>query len=141
MAKKRAQALVLTNLELDVMQAVWAGGGEPVTVREVFETLNANRRKKLAYNTVQTMLTILKEKGAVRVKSGGGRAHLYLARRSRDEVTTSMVDDLVDRLFDGHVQPLLVHLVEDATMSRDELQRLRSWIDGKLVDDDEEDGR
>lgn len=133
---KNRKALVLTNLELDVMHAVWTDDGKPVTVREVVEKLNANRRKKLAYNTVQTMLTILKEKGAVRVKSGAGRAHLYVARRSRDEVTTSMVDDLVERLFDGRVQPLLVHLVEDATMSRDELKRLKSWIDEKL--DDEE---
>ena len=135
MSKK--SATMLTNLELEVMSAIWRAEGRPLTVREVAEGVNEGRGKPLAYNTVQTMLTILREKGAVRVKAGDGRAHLYVARRSRDEVATSMVDDLVVRLFGGEVQPLLVHLVDSENVGRDELEGLKRWIDARLDDREE----
>ena len=88
MARERSKA-VLTRLELEVMRGVW--GTEPgrgLTVREVADRVNVGRRKGLAYNTVQTVLNILRDKGAVRVKAGDGRAHLYLPRVSRERVTT-----------------------------------------------------
>ena len=136
---RKLKPLLLTNLELAVMRVVWGADAQALTVREVTERLNEGRKKPLAYNTVQTMLTILKEKGAVRSRPGTGRAHLYVARRSRDEVSTSMIGDLVDRLFDGEVAPLFIHLMEDESVSRGELEALRSWIDSRLVD--EEDSR
>ncbi len=123
----------LTNLELEVMRAVW-GAGTAVTVREVAAVLNGERSRELAYTTVQTMLNILRDKGCVASVRGPGRAHLFHALRSRDEVTTSMVDDLVERLFDGQVQPLLHHLVDDQ-MDDGELKNLRAWIDSKLEDE------
>lgn len=47
-----------------------------------------------------------------------------------------MIGDLVDRLFDGRVEPLLHHLVEGEGLSRTELEDLRTFIETKL--DDEE---
>lgn len=134
MSRKKTKN-VLTNLELAVMREVWAAN-EPLTVREVVERLNADRKKPLAYNTVQTMLTILKEKGFVDAKAGEGRAHRFQARVTQEHVSTSMVQDLVDRLFDGRVQPLLVQLVGHETLSRDELEKLKALIENQL--DDEE---
>ncbi len=125
---------LLTNLELEVMQCIWATPGEPVTVREVVQRLNASRSKPLAYNTVQTMLTILRDKGVVNAEPGPGRAHTYIAVRSREEVRTSMVGDLVSRLFDGNVRPLLVHLLGREDLSPEELRDLRGMIDAELDD-------
>ena len=134
MKAKKRQTL-LTNLELAVMRVVWNTAPDPLTVREVVDHLNAGRRKRLAYNTVQTMLTILKEKGVVESQAGDGRAHRFRSRVSRAEVTTSMVGDLVERLFDGNVQPLLVQLVGNETMNREELRRLKAIIDHQLDDE------
>lgn len=136
MAGKKRQTL-LTNLELAVMRAVWDSQSGPPTVRDVVAELNAGRRKPLAYNTVQTMLTILKEKGVVESKAGAGRAHRFRPKVTRAEVTTSMVGDLVERLFDGNVQPLLLQLVGNESMSRDELQNLKMIIESQLDDDEE----
>ncbi|MCA9319796.1 MAG: BlaI/MecI/CopY family transcriptional regulator [Planctomycetes bacterium] len=133
----RKNPTVLTNLELSVMRVVWGANGEPLTVREVTERLNEQHPRALAYNTVQTMLTILKDKGAVKVKRGPGRAHLYLARLSRDQITTSMVGDLVERLFDGRIEPLLLHLMDTEKVSRDELETLRRSIVARLDDEEE----
>lgn len=128
---------VLTNLELEVMQVVWSAGPEPVTVRDVVEALNDGRKKTLAYNTVQTMLVILRDKGVVKARKGPGRAHAWSPTVSRDEVSETMVGDLVDRLFAGRVEPLLHHLVEHEGLERDELAALRRLIDKELEDDAE----
>lgn len=129
-----ADPTLLTNLELEIMQAVWAAGAEPRTVREIAEPLNEGRAKPLAYNTVQTMLTILRDKGVVEVERGPGRAFRYRARRSREEVSTSMVGDLVERLFGGEVSPLLLELVQREELERTELEELRRRIDDQLED-------
>ena len=40
-----------------------------------------------------------------------------------------MVREFVDRLFDGAAQPLLVHLVKDRRLTRQELEDLARRID------------
>ena len=133
-----ADETLLTKLELEVMQAVWGAGADPLTVREVVERLNAERgieERSLAYNTVQTVLTILRDKGVVTVEKGSGRAHLYRPKRSREEVSTSLVGDLVERVFGGEVQPLLQNLVERPDLERSELEELRRLIDERLGDE------
>lgn len=117
------------------MQVVWDVKPEPLTVRDVVERLNQGRRKRLAYNTVQTMLTILKEKGVVESQVGQGRAHRFRARVSREEVNTSMVGDLVDRLFDGNAQPLLVQLMGHESLDREQLERIKALIENQLDDE------
>lgn len=135
MPGKRKTAL--TKLEGEVMRAVWDAEPNPVRVREVMEALNKRRRKPLAYNTVQTMLTILRTKGIVSLAKGGGRAHLYRARVSREAASRHMVSELVDRLFNGRVEPLLQQLIDEADMDPHQLQALRDWVDDKLRDAEE----
>lgn len=137
MGTPKRKTTLLTNLELAVMRVVW-GAGEPLTVRDVVDRLNEGRRKPLAYNTVQTMLTILREKGVVQSKAGEGRAHRFAPRVTRNEVTTSMVGDLVERLFDGNVEPLLVQLVGNESLSRTDLEALKGLIEDQLVDEDDD---
>lgn len=126
---------LLTNLELEVMRGLWEEQPRALTVREVSRHVNTGRSKELAYNTVQTMLAILRDKGVVEVAKGSGRAHLWKARLSEREARTSMVGDLVERLFGGEVQPLLLHLVEGDRLERNELEALRALIDEQLSDD------
>jgi predicted transcriptional regulator len=135
MARER-QKVLLTRLELEVMRPFWEGDSPlELTVRDAVDRINAGRRKPLAYNTVQTVLQILREKGAVRARAGQGRAHLWQPRVSREQVTTSMVGELLERLFDGQVEPLLLNLVERESLSRPELERLRELIEERLDDD------
>jgi len=131
---RKKKTTLLTNLELEVMRFVWEAE-EPLTVRDVVDRLNAGRRKPLAYNTVQTMLTILREKGVVLTRASEGRAHRFAPRVSQQEVSSSMIGDLVERLFNGHVEPLLVQLVGNESLSRPELEALKHLIDDQLHDE------
>lgn len=134
MAREKRRIL-LTKLELEIMRPVWEARPTPLTAREVVDRLNASRSKPLAYTTVQTVLKILEDKRVLESEPGPGRAHRFAARVSREQVSTSMIGDLVDRLFDGEVEPLLVHLVGNDKLSRDELLKLRTMIETQLDDE------
>ena len=55
------------ELEAAIMDVVWAAGA-PVRVREVSDQLNRDRR--LAFNTVQTVMEILYRKGWLQPAQG-----------------------------------------------------------------------
>jgi predicted transcriptional regulator len=69
------------ELENEVLAALWAAD-RPVTPREVQRALGAN----LAYNTVQTILVRLHEKGLVQ-RHPDGRAHRYSPTKQPAELT------------------------------------------------------
>ncbi|MCI0364350.1 MAG: BlaI/MecI/CopY family transcriptional regulator [Phycisphaerales bacterium] len=138
----RKPRTALTKLESQIMNVVWDAQPRAIRVREVLEALNRTRSEPLAYNTVQTMLTILRDKGVVQIAPGtpgSGRGHSYRAKVSRAQASRHMVRDLADRLFGGRVQPLLHQLIEQGGLSAAELETLRAWVEAKLRDAKEED--
>ena len=106
------------------MKVVWEH--ERVSVRDVYEDLLLTR--KVAYTTVMTMMKILAEKGFLK-KDCEERAFMYSAAQPRKRVVGAMVQDFVDRVFNGAAQPLLVHLVEDRKISEKDLRELRGLIE------------
>ena len=92
----RKKLFSLTDLELDVMNIVWRLGH--ATVRQIVEGLREQR--PLAYTTVQTVLTILTQKGFVEYTQQG-RAYLYRAIIQPDVVLRETVSAVVDKLFAG----------------------------------------
>jgi predicted transcriptional regulator len=115
----RPKRSVLTDQELEIMKVVWRLG--EATVREVYEELLKQRR--IAYTTVMTMMGILEEKGYLS-KSQGERAYIYRPTQPRQRVMSAMVQEFVNRVFDGSAQPLLLHLVEDRTLTKAELDEI-----------------
>jgi BlaI family transcriptional regulator, penicillinase repressor len=120
--KKRTATL--TRQELEIMKVVWEHGR--VSVRDVYEDLLLTR--KVAYTTVMTMMKILAEKGFLK-KDVEERAFMYSPAQSRKRVIGAMVQDFVDRVFNGAAQPLLVHLAEDRKISEKDLRELRGLIE------------
>lgn len=100
--------------------------------------MNNGRTPQLAYTTIQSVLMILKAKGAISQVKGEGRAHAFRARVTRDQVSQSMVMELADRLFGGRVEPLLMQLMGKAKLKPEELTELRAWADAQLRDGREE---
>ncbi|HEU5020796.1 MAG TPA: BlaI/MecI/CopY family transcriptional regulator [Bryobacteraceae bacterium] len=125
----RRKSTVLTQQELEIMKVVWEH--DTVTVREVYETLL--KRRKVAYTTVMTMMKILEQKKYLK-KNQTERAHVYRPAQPRHKVIGGLVREFVNRVFNGSAEPLLVHLVEEHDLSREDLEeiaRLRKQGDGK----------
>jgi predicted transcriptional regulator len=63
--------------------------------------------RELAYTTVATLVRILGEKGFLE-QTSGERPFRFRPARSFDEVSRSLVGDLVDRVFGGSREKLLM---------------------------------
>lgn len=114
----------LGDLQHAIMRVLWNRG--EATVAEVHDALYDERR--LAPTTIATMLRKMEDKGVVshRVED---RHFIYRAKISEDEVRSSMVGDLVERLFSGDAAAMVSHLVEEGGLSETELARLRALLD------------
>jgi predicted transcriptional regulator len=119
---RRTQS-TLTGQELEIMKVVWKLG--PCTVRQVYETLLKHRR--IAYTTVMTMMNILETKGHLK-KRQGEKAFVYASARPEKQVIRGMVREFVDRVFNGAAEPLLLHLVEDDQLTKEDLEEMRHGI-------------
>jgi BlaI family transcriptional regulator, penicillinase repressor len=95
----------LTKLELQIMQVIWKLGTS--SVKDVQEGLE----QALAYTTVQTMLNILERKGKLRRKLRG-RAYVYSATVTEAKASRHAVRDLVDRMFGGSADELVMSLIK-----------------------------
>jgi BlaI family penicillinase repressor len=113
----------LTPLELRIMQVLWENG--PCTVQAVQENLAGER---FAYTTVQTMLNVLHRKGKVR-RTLKGKAYEYQASLTQEKANRQAIGDLVDRMFDGSVEELVMNLVKARQLDPKRLERLKALIE------------
>lgn len=120
MAKRPA----LAKSELEVARIVWRLG--EATVREVLDALPPKRG--LDFATVQTYLRRLASKGYLRVRQRG-RTNVYASSVEPGRVLRELIDDFVDRVFDGDTLPLVQHLIQGAELSDDEIDRLQRTLD------------
>ncbi len=105
--------------ELDVLKALWGLGSG--SVREVHDWMCPDN--ELAFNTVQTLLRIMEEKGLVRHRARG-RTFVYVPIYSRDRVTAR----LLHRVFDGALDQAVLSLLQAKDSSDEELRSLEVMI-------------
>ena len=115
----RRRSTILTEQELEIMKIVWLH--DTSTVRDVYEALLEKR--KVAYTTVMTMMKVLETKKYIK-KSQAERAYVYRPAQPQRQVIGAMVRDFVNRVFNGSASPLLVHLVEEHDLSREDLEEI-----------------
>jgi len=127
----------LTDLELEIMQVIWDRHPKSLTVRDVLDRMGSLGHN-LAYTTVQTMMNILRKKGVLSSQPGPGRAQEYVDEVSRSQARRSMTNDLVERLFLGEAKPLMAHLIDHDSMTREELESLKRQIEMQLSDEEGE---
>ena len=113
----RPKAKELTERELEVMNAFWRAceAGQHATANEIRDEL-ADTGRDLAYTTVATLVRILCDKGYL-AQTNTERPFNYRPLRSFDEVSGSLVGDLVQRLFGGQRDQLLLRLLEERKLT------------------------
>ena len=107
----------LSRLELQIMEALWTRGAS--SVREVQEALPGPHRP--AYTTVQTIVSRLEAKKAVRRLKKVGNALVFDAVIAREAAERRLVDELL-KIFGGRTQPVMAHLVESGRLTLDDLK-------------------
>ncbi len=114
----------LTKLELKIMQVIWRRG--QCTVGAVQEELEP----PLAYTTVQTMLNILERKGKLK-RELQGRAYVYSAAITEAKALGQGVRDLVDRMFGGSSEALVMSLLKNGDIDARKLAELTERFNQK----------
>jgi predicted transcriptional regulator len=126
MAKNKNEGL--TPLELEIMDVLWELGSANVQMAQ------QGLKRELAYTTVQTMLNILHRKGKVK-RTLKNRAYFYKPTVSRSQFVSHAVEDVIDRLFGGSAESLVMSLVETKHLTPEKLARLN-----RLLEEAQEEG-
>jgi predicted transcriptional regulator len=105
------------------MEALWQRGA--ASVREIQEALPARGRP--AYTTVQTMVTRLEAKKAVRRARKIGNAHIFEPLVTRGNAQRRLVDDLL-AIFGGRTAPLMSHLIESGQLTLQDVEDARKAL-------------
>lgn len=117
--------MAISNAELEVLKELWEGG--PGLVRDIQERME-RAGHTWAYTTIQTLLGRLHAKDFVRTEQAG-RAHIFHAAVSREELLRDELDTLADRVCDGAATPLVLSLVDGRKFSRSEIDAFRALIE------------
>lgn len=117
--KRKSGRKALSNLEHQLMEILWKAG--PGTAEQIREALAP--KHALKDSTVRTILTRLEHKGYIRHKIAG-RAFVYSVVEKPRNVAVQAVRQILDRFCGGSLEQLLVGLVENEVVDREELEEL-----------------
>jgi BlaI family penicillinase repressor len=112
----RPRAKELTERELEVMHTFWETGES--TVADIRDAMAASGRD-LAYTTVATLVRILAEKEFLE-QTTHERPFLYRPKRTFEDVSSTLLGDLMQRVFGGSRELLLLRLMEQQKLTKRE---------------------
>ena len=119
-----------TELELQILKLLWEQS--PRTVREIRDAL-ADQGRDLAHTSVITSLGTMVEKNQVeKLAPTAGKAFRFAPLLAQKDVSQGMLGDIVERLFDGSTEALMLNLFDLQDLDEDEIKRLRKLLNKKL---------
>jgi len=114
----------ITPAESQIMEALWTKG--PLSFEEVMDTVAGPQ--DWGKSTVKTLVNRLLHKKAIASERAGGR-HAYRALVARADYVQSESQGLLDRLFEGRLEPLISHFAKYRDLTPAELKRLKRLVE------------
>ena len=113
-----------TQAELEILRVLWDRGR--ASVREVVDALSV--RRAAGYTTILKLLQIMTEKGLV-TRDERLRTHVYVATLEREQTQRQLLDDLLERAFEGSAGRLVMQALSARRASREELAEIRALLE------------
>ncbi|MFO1095890.1 MAG: BlaI/MecI/CopY family transcriptional regulator [Planctomycetaceae bacterium] len=113
----------LSDTQLEIMNLIWQRG--EASVSDVWKALA--ERRPVARNTIHTLIVRLEEKGWLTHREDAG--FLYAATVSQEDAQRQTVQRLIDTVFAGSAEELVLTLLASGAVSRPELERIRKQIE------------
>lgn len=124
MAKKPSHLPDLSPAQREIMEIIWE---QPqMAASEVMHVLS--KKRKVARNTVRTLLERMENKGWLTHKTAG-RTFLYSASRPRRDTVGQKIREIVETVCDGSPETLVSALLDYRGLKPDELKRIRKLLD------------
>jgi BlaI family penicillinase repressor len=116
----------ISESEWQVMSLAWERS--PVTAAEIVETLS--QRNAWHPRTIRTLVDRLVRKGALQAVRDGKR-FLYTPKVSQETCVRQESQSFLERVFGGEQALMLVHLVKESDLSKEEIRELRRLLSEK----------
>ncbi len=113
-----------TDAQLEILKILWDRG--PLTVRQVHEELS--RAKPSQYTTTLKMMQVMTDRGLVS-RDERERSHVYHPLIRREDAQQQLASDLMNRVFAGSAQRLLVSALGAKPASLKEIDALKDFIE------------
>ena len=113
-----------TDRELAILRVLWDRG--PSTVRDVHDALK--KKSDTGYTTTLKQLQLMAEKGLVG-RDESQRSHLYKARLSEERAQRQVVRQILDHVFGGSAQKLVMQALSAKKATAEELAQVRKLLD------------
>jgi BlaI family transcriptional regulator, penicillinase repressor len=115
----------LTRAEEQIMQTIWKLGN--AYLKDIVEE---QPEPKPHSNTVATILKILTDKGFVDVEVHG-RVHKYFPLVSKEQYSSSSIQNLVSNYFEGSFADVVSFMVKQKNLKAKDLELLLEQIKNK----------
>jgi len=125
----------LTPVETVIMDCLWQLGAG--TVKQVQEMLEPVR--PLAYNSVLTMMRILRDKGFLQSRRSG-RSDIYRPLVTREQVGRRSLNDVTQKFFEGSARLVVSQLLARKGITREEIEAIRREVNASLAAEKAGDG-
>lgn len=113
-----------TDRELAILGILWNNG--PSTVRQVNEEMN--KQQRTGYTTTLKLMQIMTEKGLV-VRDDSKFQHIYKPVVSEEKTQKQVVGDLLEKVFSGSAEKLVMRALSAKKVSAKELAKIRKTLD------------
>ena len=116
----------ISNSEWHVMRVFWEK--HPLTANQVIESMADETKWKS--RTVKTLINRLVKKGALDYEADG-RTYLYSHKGNEGDCVRPESQSFLRRTFAGALMPMLVHFIEDESLSNNEIDELTGILEQK----------
>jgi len=113
-----------TEVEMQILRILWDLGPSPV--REIHKRLEAS--KGTNYSTTVKMLAVMLQKGLV-TRDEEAQPHVYRATLTRARAGKRMLDELIDKIYDGSAMALVLQALSSRKATKEELDEVRRLLD------------
>lgn len=114
----------LGETEMEILNHVWNLG--EASVADVREQILQTR--EVAYTTVMTIMKNLSDKSYLKYRKEG-MSYIYSAAVQPDQVRFSLIDRLIDKVFQGSPKDLVQTLVQSENLTEEERNEIKKLID------------
>ncbi|WP_306601164.1 BlaI/MecI/CopY family transcriptional regulator [Geothrix sp. 21YS21S-2] len=109
--------------ELAILRVLWDRGS--ATVRDVHSELS--RSRDMGYTTVLKLMQIMVEKGLV-TRDETTRTHVYQAAQGEEPTQACLLDDLLQKAFQGSAASLVVRALGSRRATDGELDEIQALL-------------
>ena len=126
MVKLQEKESTISDSEWEIMRIIWTI--EPVRSTKIIQELQA--KKDWSESTIKTLLRRLVNKNLLNTTKEG-RHFVYSAKVNQAQVMTEAAQELLDRMCNMHKGEVILQLLADSPISKNDLAKMKQVINQK----------